>query len=189
MHFQRLMRAFHIRLKLILLISLTLAVFQNCGSSEMKSSTLSTESASQEEEKVVDSTTSYSRIIYDQSLEGLPYGNFQPPRLDLNLERGTLSLDIRSQQRTFNCQIDAARLAALRDLMASSKICVPTPPPPGMNVCMAMGVADIELVGAGKSTLLRPPICFTGRFLCAGADEKLRELLSSLRDTPPANCQ
>lgn len=171
---------------MILLTTMTLAFFQNCGSTENQSG-----SDSKKPETVLESANKYTQITYDPYLEVV---NFRPsadapPRLGLDLARGQIEIQNRSANTSYSCAIDAPRLSALRDLLASASICEPGPFPAGTATCMAMSMADIRLSNGTESIDLRPLICASGVFLCQGADEKLRAILTDLAQYPPENCQ
>lgn len=173
------------RARIILILSsalLLLGGFQNCGKSG--NSAPSGPASGSASESVIGTTSAYKKIVYDPALElsvSLPNTH-----LEVDVDAGTLSLALASA--TLQCTVDAVRLAALKELLATSKVCVPGPLPEGSVSCMAISGADVELTDGVSSVQLRRIVCNSGIFLCDGNDEKLRDILADFRANPPASC-
>lgn len=133
-------------------------------------------------DRVVGTTDQYTHITYDPQLEFSISSQSMGARLEIDLQQGTVTV------MGAQCGLDSARLASLREILSSSKVCEPGPLPPGTVSCMAYPMADIQLSSRSESLLLRPIMCHVGTFLCDNQDHALRALLADLRQNPPAAC-
>ncbi|MGE4132719.1 MAG: hypothetical protein AB7F86_13835 [Bdellovibrionales bacterium] len=178
-----------VRQLLALLAVLGLALtFQNCAE-RLQTENAQNDATPDSPDVVLGSASGFDKIVADPYLEGSNLANLPASvRLEINLSSGQMMQLSRPSNNSVTCAVDSNRLTALRDLIASAQICEPGPLPPNTAVCMAYSMADIELSGGGTSLQLRPVMCHSGRFLCSGLDSVLRELLHSLRDSPPPGC-
>jgi len=175
-------------MRYLLLIALMglFTVYQNCSQSLKPNG-----GGSGQSEEIIGSSAQYTKVVYDPYLEAVFRPGVElglPKRLEVDIQAGSLRLIDHSNSSVRDCALDSARLSRLRDLLASADICKPGPLPADTAVCMALGLADIELSQAGSSIQLRPVICHNGTFLCAGADVTFRALLADLRDNAPLGC-
>lgn len=153
--------------------------FQNCSENLQPAETPA------QGKTVIGNSAGYTKIVFDAHLEYRgPDGSV---RLEADLEAGRLTVGI-TGRGSKSCALDQPRLNQLKELMARSKVCKPGPLPPDTAVCMAIGIADIELSNDTSSVQLRPVICHNGVYLCDGADEILRALLADLRTNVPPGC-
>lgn len=185
------------RFCLILSLSTVMLAFQNCGSTAGLSSHtfIDTGPSSKADEQVVlPSTANFNKVVSDPNLEG---AISQAARLEIDMDRG----DLKYQSKT--CALDLIRLSKLKDLLRDSKVCQPGALPSGQVQCLALGIADIQLLDQSSSSngssnsnsssqseiKLRPLVCGFGTFLCDGKDASLRALITDIRMNPPADCQ
>lgn len=168
-------------LSLLLISTLVLLAFQNCGPAPV-----SVTGQNSSSEVVVASTKNISKVTYDPDLEVVPNALVKP-LLSVDISTGQMS--IRSGQGNLkSCELDSGRLTAIDQILKNGKVCAPSPLPADTAVCMAIGLADVKLEGADVSVYLRPEICNSGAFLCSGQDAQFRAALADIITNPPAAC-
>lgn len=160
-------------IRILIALSLTLVLFQNCSQYE-------TLKGSSKGEVVIGSASQFYKITHAP----LSFPN-DLYRAEIDLRSGSAS--ITNELGTQSCQLEQQHHVKLIELLSSAEICEPAPPPPGTPVCLAIGVEDIELSDEVNDVRLRPNICYSGIFLCSGKDEQLRQILIEIRDTA-LNC-
>ena len=165
-------------------LGILLIAFQNCGQSGNSSASSIRATDSGGSQAVIGTTAAFKKIVYDPRLEITQSATSGHVELDLDNGAATLVLDT----STYDCTVDAVRLQAARDILATSEICKPAPLPAGEASCDAIGLADLELSNASASVELRPVVCNSGTFLCDGNDLKLRDLIADLKANLPVNC-
>jgi hypothetical protein len=152
-------------------ILLSFVMFQNCGRAMGGSAGPPTPSPDQ---RIIVEPSNYNKVVYTAPQSGSQFG--------VDVDAG--SLEFNGQ----NCNLNAARVAALKDILSGAQVCEPGDLPPGTAVCLALGVPDIELFDGSYTVQLRPVICHSGIFLCDGRDQKLRDLLLQVAADPASAC-
>lgn len=160
--------------------------YQNCA----KAPTSQENNPFVEQEKVIGTTSQFHKVVFDPALElGSLQKSADSKRVEIDVSGGALKIISGPSSQVSQCSVDVDRLQQLKSLLSISQVCEPGPLPEGTAVCMAYAMADVELANEDESVKLRSNMCHSGTFLCDGNDKKLRELLSDLRDNPPASCQ
>ncbi len=179
-------------------------LFQNCGN--VSSTTSQSQIAdgverlpSSANEQVVESTDSYSQIIYYKTSEVFDRLGPSGTKLQIDLASGAMRLvDAVGVRKTEvsdsarDCEIEADRLESLSSLLASSRLCTDMQSQSADTVhCAAIAESNIQLINQqnGEMVSLLENVCHNGLFLCDGADEKLRSSLLELAENPPQNCK
>ena len=171
----------------ILTVTSLLVLFQNCAQVGPSASVDLPKGNSSE--KVIGDASQFNSIIFDEQLE-MPAQYQQQKvgaeRLVIDLQSGNMSLG-ENTATPKSCGVDNQRLNELRSIVQSASICEPIKTEDA--VCMAIGMADIQLSNKEKTVELRPVICSNGTYLCDGLDQVFRDILKDLRANPPAGCQ
>lgn len=184
------------------------ASFQNCGQGQFTNSTnqiadgisqTADQNTNVEREQVIDQGSSYSQIVYRKTSEKFdrtgPVGTVSTIDLSNGSMTHVKTTDYNSTPvagSSLSCQIDAVRLKALSNLLASSRICQSAADLQNdLVTCAAIAVSDLQLINqtSGEKIELRANVCNSGVFLCEGLDQKFRQLLADIAQNLPAACQ
>jgi hypothetical protein len=177
---------------------LAIFAFQNCGATRFSDSSAGPSQSRPSNdggEQVVGPTAKYNKIIFTSArdLPAFPT-TLSGTRVAIDLTLGTLQIRNYDAQNPdigrgeYTCEVDAIRLETMRAIIASSQICHAEPLPANSYTCMAFNPPDIELSSNAETVRLSELMCYTGTFLCDGADAIFRTLLADLRDHPPVGC-